>query len=191
MKTSKILTTYTALTLAITMSANAQGGGNKGNGPGGKRAGGPLKEMREKFDKDGDGELNETERAELKKEIMKRRDANKAKILKRFDTDKNGELSSEEKKAARLVLSKERKEIKEAALKEFDKDGDGTLSADERKGTREWIHKNHPDAILMRPRGKARSGTGLLGKRGGKCDTKGPKEDKGSPKEKKEQEAAE
>jgi len=186
MKTTKILTACTAAALTITMNANAQGGEKKG-----KRAAGPLKEMREKFDKDGDGELNDAERAELKKEIMKRREVNQAKMLQRFDTDKDGEISHEEKKAARPVLSKERKEIKEAALKEFDKDGDGTLSADERKGTKQWIQKNHPDAILMLPRGKGRAGMGLLNKRAGKCDKKGPKGSKNAPEEKREEQAAE
>lgn len=158
MKTMKTIIHAITILSVLSITAYAENGGKRGNGPGGKHRGGPPKILIDKFDKDGDGKLNEEERTEIKKEFTKRREANKAKRLERFDTDKDGELSPEEKEAARPVLMEERKQIKESVLKEFDKDGDGKLSPEERQGTREWILKNHPDAVFMPHRGKMGKG---------------------------------
>ena len=49
-----------------------------------------------KFDKDGNGELSEAEKKEMKAHMEKRRAA----MLAKFDKDKDGELSAEERKAA-------------------------------------------------------------------------------------------
>ncbi|MDB4328239.1 hypothetical protein N9978_02860, partial [Akkermansiaceae bacterium] len=49
-------------------------------------------EMLKKFDKDGDGELNDDEKKAM-------REAGKAAIIKKYDTDGDGVLSDEEKKA--------------------------------------------------------------------------------------------
>ena len=171
MKTIKTsIHTIAALT-ALSITAYAQNADNPGKGPGGKHRGSPPKMLLDQFDKDGDGKLDEAERAEIRKAFIKRREA---KRLERFDTDKDGELSAEEKEAARPVLIEERKQIKESVLKEFDKDGDGKLSLEERKGTRDWILKNHPDAVFMFPRAKR-----FMGK-AGSCG-KGPKAGKQRP----------
>tara|TARA_R110002012_G_scaffold141509_1_gene299260 strand:- start:1060 stop:1524 length:465 start_codon:yes stop_codon:yes gene_type:complete len=52
-----------------------------------------IKQLIEKFDKDGDGKLNAEERKAAG-------EARKAEFLKKFDKDGDGELSPEEKKAA-------------------------------------------------------------------------------------------
>jgi len=174
MKTIKTSVHAIAALTALSITAYAQNADNPGKGPGGKHRGSPPKMLLDQFDKDGDGKLDEAERAEIRKAFIKRREANKAKRLERFDTDKDGELSAEEKEAARPVLIEERKQIKESVLKEFDKDGDGKLSLEERKGTRDWILKNHPDAVFMFPRGKRFSG------KAGPC-RKGPKTGEGQP----------
>jgi Ca2+-binding EF-hand superfamily protein len=75
-------------------------------------------EIIEKFDTDGDGKLNEEERAAAK-------DAHKKEILEKFDTDGDGELNAEEKKAAHEARKKR-------LLERFDKDGDGELNDEER-----------------------------------------------------------
>jgi len=62
----------------------------------GQRRGGPRqvpKEMLEKFDKDGDGKLDEEER----KEAMS---ARRAEFIKKYDKDGDGELNEEERKEA-------------------------------------------------------------------------------------------
>ena len=159
----------------MTMGANAQGPGKKDKCLEGNRPGASPKMLLEKFDQDGDGKLDEAELSEIKKEMKKRREANKAKMLERFDTDKDGELSREEKKTALPTIIEERKEIHQAVLKEFDKDGDGSLSQEERKGAREWIQKNYPDAIHMPPHRGGRAGKGgLLHKKGPKANRQKP-----------------
>ena len=134
------------------MSASAEDNKKQAKGFGAKGERNPPQRILDKFDKDGDGTLNENERSELKQAMSQRREANRAKMLKRFDSDKNGQLSPEEKKAAVPVITEERKKIKAAVLEHFDKDDDGKISIDEREGIREWIQQNHPNAIAMRPR---------------------------------------
>lgn len=84
------------------------------------------KERREailkKFDTDGDGKLNETERASLQEE----RKQKKAERIAKYDTDGDGKLSKEERKAAM-----------DAFRAEYDTDGDGKLSKEERKAAHE------------------------------------------------------
>ncbi len=150
MTTTKTLLTGIAAAIAFSMTANAEGDA-KGKRGKGKHRGGPPKELLKKFDKDGDGKLNDAERADLKAAMEKRRGAADAKMLERFDTDKDGKMSDEERKAARAAMAKERKEIHTAMLAKFDKDGDGKLSKDERKGVKEWRKENYPNAIHMRP----------------------------------------
>ena len=55
-----------------------------------------FKEAFSLFDKDGDGELNEEERAEARKTMEARR----KEALKKFDKDGDGKLNEEERKAA-------------------------------------------------------------------------------------------
>lgn len=153
MKTTKTLLTTMAAAIACSMTAYAEGDGNKPKRADRARKG-PPKEIIEKFDKDGDGKLNDEERAAAKAEMKKRRAAAKAKMLERFDTDKDGKLSDEEKTAMKAAIAKERKEIRAAVLAKFDKDGDGKLDADEREGVREWVRETYPNAIHMRPGGK-------------------------------------
>ncbi|MEP2776232.1 MAG: EF-hand domain-containing protein [Luteolibacter sp.] len=75
-----------------------------------------------KFDKDGDGKLNEEEREALKAH----HEQMKAKILAEFDADKDGKLSEDERAA-----------MKAAVIAKYDADGDGKLSEEERKAARE------------------------------------------------------
>ena len=58
-----------------------------------------IKQLIEKFDKDGDGKLNAEERKAAG-------EARKAQFLKRFDKDGDGKISPEEKKAAAEEMKK-------------------------------------------------------------------------------------
>ena len=80
------------------------------------------------FDKDGDGKLNDQERAAMREQMRKNRE-------KKFDTNGDGKLDETER-AAML-------EARNAHVKEFDKDGDGKLSDEERKAMRETLIKRH------------------------------------------------
>jgi Ca2+-binding EF-hand superfamily protein len=154
-KTTQTLAATITATLISTMIVSADNIDNKDKD---KKA--PPKHMLDKFDKDGDGTLNENERNELKQVMSERRKQTKAKILKRFDSNGNGELSPDEKKAATPIIAEERKKIKAAVLEQFDKDSDGKLSMDEREGAREWVKQNYPEAIALRAR-KAGFGKGF------------------------------
>ena len=91
-----------------------------------------MKEMIAKFDKDGDGKLNDAERAA----------AREAGMLKRFDKDGDGKLNAEEQKAA--DAAKKEMDARHAEMtKKFDKDGDGKLSDEEKKAARESFSKGH------------------------------------------------
>ena len=83
--------TIAAVTVALATAVFAFGEPPKGKGErGGNR---PVpQEMLKKFDKDGDGKLNEDERKAAGQ-------ARKAEMLKRFDKDGDGKLSEEEREA--------------------------------------------------------------------------------------------
>jgi len=169
MKITKLTIPAICAALAMIMTASAEDGDKKGNRLEGQGKRALPQRILEKFDTDGDGKLNESEKSEVKKAMTQRRDENQAKMLRRFDSDKDGTLSPEEKKSAAPTIKKERKEIHQAALKQFDKDGDGKLSPEEREGAREWVKKTYPDAIKMAPAG------GRRGDNAGPTGKKGPK----------------
>jgi Ca2+-binding EF-hand superfamily protein len=108
-------------------------------------------EILKKFDKDGDGKLNEEEREAAKaarEEMMK---ARKKEMLEKFDKDGDGKLSEEEEKAAREAMRKR-------MLEKFDKDGDGELSEAERAEMRKEMG-DRPGGP-RRPDGKRKPGDG-------------------------------
>ncbi len=131
-----------ALALCLTIPTQAANAVQKEKSHHGHR-----KQLLERFDADGDGKLNETEKAAAKEARKKYHAEIKAKMLARFDSDKDGKLSKDERKAARETIKKEHHAIKAAVLKEFDKDGNGELSKEERSGVKEWIKKNYPNAL--------------------------------------------
>ena len=118
-------------------------------------------EILEKFDKDGDGKLNEEER-EAAKAARGEMEANRKKeMLAKFDKDGDGKLSEEEKKAAHEAMKKK-------MLEKFDKDGDGELSEEEKSEMRK--------AMPHRPGGPDGKGKGKgerPGKGGGDAEAPG------------------
>lgn len=113
-------------------------------------------EIIKKFDKDGDGKLNEQERAAAKKALGGQGGGadRRAALLKKFDKDGDGKLSDEEKAAAKKFFAEQRAKaakdrpapktdrpaknrLPQELLKKFDTDGDGKLSPEERKAARE------------------------------------------------------
>lgn len=136
--------TTVAVALATSLIAYAEPPEGKGKGRQGDRKGPrPLpKEIVEKFDKDGDGTLNQEERKAAF-------EARKTEMLAKYDKDGDGQLSEEERKAAAA-------DRKAAAIKRFDNDGDGQLSDDEKKAMREEMRKRR--GSKGGPRGKGGKG---------------------------------
>lgn len=81
------------------------------------------KEFMNKYDKNSDGELDESEREVLREEGEKRR----AEFMKEWDKDGNGDLDDEERDAMRDGFRKRGEEM----LAKYDKDKDGILSFEE------------------------------------------------------------
>ena len=108
-----------------------------------------------KFDKDGDGKLNDEEKAAAKAAFEAKMEERKKEAIAKFDKDGDGKLNEEERKAAREAAGDrpdgaKMEEHKKEAIAKFDKDGDGKLNEEERKAARE--------AMGGRPGGPKRPG---------------------------------
>jgi len=131
-----------------------RGPSQRQGGPGGGGPGRPApKEIAEKFDKDGDGQLSEEERKTMHEQMGARRGGpegqrpSREEMLKRFDTDGDGELNDEERaamEAAREERQAKREDRQKEMLERFDADGDGQLSKEERKTMRETLGSEKP-----------------------------------------------
>ena len=128
------------------------------------RRGGEFHEkMLEKFDADGDGKLNESERAEAKKAHEARREEMKARheaMKEKFDTDGDGKLSKEERDAA-FEAQLSSGNIPPEMMERLDRNGDGTISDDEKAAAREHHQKRREKMKERREKMLA------------KCDTNG------------------
>ena len=125
----KILIFLSAIGLSIGLHAKPEKDGKK---PGSKEGRPSREEIIKKFDKDGDGKLNDEEKAELRKKMAERSGGGRKLppfLMKKFDKDGDGKLSDEEKAEARNAMEARRKEM----IGKFDKDGDGKLNEEERK----------------------------------------------------------
>lgn len=83
-------------------------------------------QMVQKFDANGDGKLDDAERAQLKQAFAEKHAARKAAMLAKFDTNRDGTLDASEKLAMRDAKLTER-------FGKLDANGDGKISLDEFK----------------------------------------------------------
>ena len=160
----KILIFLSVIGLFIGLYAKPE---KDGKNPGYKESRPSREEIIKKFDKDGDGKLNDEEKAELRKKMAVRSGGGRKLppfLMKKFDKDANGKLSDEEKAEARKAMEARRKEM----IGKFDKDGDGKLNEEERKV-----------AMASRPRpGEGGKPEGKGTKEGGEKKKKGKKDKK-------------
>ena len=84
------------------------------------------KEVIQKFDQNGDGKLDDAERAQRKAAFEARHAERRKEVLARYDTNQDGTLDDAERKAMRDAKLAQR-------FGAMDKDGDGKLSLDEFK----------------------------------------------------------
>lgn len=82
--------------IGMCFMADADACDKKGNRDGSRRD-----EIIKKFDKDGDGQLSEQERADAREAFKAKMAERKAELIKKYDKDGDGKLSEEERKAAR------------------------------------------------------------------------------------------
>jgi len=115
-----------------------------------------------KFDKDGDGKLNDEERAAARSAREGMMEARKKEMLEKFDTDKDGTLDDTEKAA----MHEARKKM---MLEKFDANKDGTLDDTEKAAMRKEMG-DRPGG----PRGpRGEGGKGGKGKQGGDAEAPG------------------
>lgn len=94
--------------------------------------------MMKRYDLNGDGKLDDGERAAMEKD----RKLFRAKMLKKFDKNGDGKLDQTERLAIKEAMKSKRAE----RLKRFDKDGDGRLNEEERAAARaEWSQPHDKD----------------------------------------------
>ena len=115
--------------------------GRHGKGRGGKEHRGKHmhKQALELFDVDGDGELNENEKANAKAFHEQRKAEKKAEMLERFDTDSDGQLSQDEREQAKAAHRERRAARKAELLERIDANGDGELTREEREAAKPVI----------------------------------------------------
>ena len=131
MKTNTL--TVVAATCGLFVTANAQTGKPPEDA---KEKKTPAK-MVEKFDKDGDGKLNDEERAEAKASEGKMKVGKKrAEMIAKFDKDGDGELNKEEEAALRA-------DKKQKLIEQFDEDKDGKLNEEEEAKMQKLIQQRH------------------------------------------------
>ncbi len=116
-------------------------------------------QMLERFDKNGDGELDEDERREMREAMRAEREAMRDRwLLDRYDKDGDGVLSDEERALAEAEREEGRERMRAleadrqaALLAAFDADGDGVLSEAEsraaRQAHREWGEQMRADMM--------------------------------------------
>lgn len=80
----------------------------------------------QKFDKNGDGVLDDAERADMKAAFAAKRAAHRQAMLDKYDTNQDGKLEPAERTAMRSDLLTQR-------FQKMDVNGDGVISLDEFK----------------------------------------------------------
>jgi hypothetical protein len=96
------------------------------------------KDLIQKFDQNGDGKLDDAERAQMKAAFEAKRAERQKAMLAKYDTNKDGKLDDAERKAMRDDKLSTR-------FQAMDKDGDGKLSLAEFKagaGAKGGFHRH-------------------------------------------------
>lgn len=132
---------------------------------------GDKQELRQRFDKDGDGTLSEEEKKAAREAFRQKRPQAKAfwdKLRQQFDKDGDGKFSEEEKKAIKVAWQAKKSAMKQAIQtlkKQLDKDGDGRLNQEERKALKEALMQKYPELKELWERRRANRSQGNRPKR--------------------------
>ncbi|MSU48886.1 MAG: hypothetical protein EXS37_07335 [Opitutus sp.] len=125
-----------------------------------------MEELMKRFDQDGDGKLDDAERAAAKEAMMKEPidvqvllappesppgpaasgpEVNRKRMLAQFDQNKDGRLDEEERAAAKKFMAERGGgpggKMHDEMIKRFDKNGNGKIDEDERGAVQEFMKK--------------------------------------------------
>lgn len=93
-------------------------------------------EVIQKYDTNGDGKLDDQEKAALRADMKAKHEARRAEMLAKYDTNKDGKLDDQE----RAVMRAERAE---EVFKKLDTDGNGQISLQEFKAGQQSFARHH------------------------------------------------
>jgi Ca2+-binding EF-hand superfamily protein len=112
-----------------------------GQAPEGKRK--EMAELKKKFDVNGDGKLDETERKAAREAIKNNPEFQKMREerMKKFDTNGDGKLDDAEKAAAESAMKERMAGGKEKLIEKFDTNGDGQLDEAEKAAAKAEMEK--------------------------------------------------
>ena len=96
------------------------------------------------FDKDGDGKLNDAERAAMREARQAKAEQMRKNLEKEFDKNGDGKLDDAERAALADAKKNRMEQFRKAREKAFDKDGDGKLNDAERKAMQDEFQKHRP-----------------------------------------------
>jgi hypothetical protein len=97
----------------------------------------------QKFDANGDGALDDAERAQMKAAFTAKRAERKQQMLAKFDANHDGVLDDAERAQMKTAFTAQRDAVLAERFAAMDKDGDGKLSLDEFKaGARTGMHRH-------------------------------------------------
>lgn len=131
---------------------------------------GRAEDLLKRFDKNGDGKLDEDEQAEAHEVMLRDQMARQAtktaaspdggqqyrqKMLEMFDQDHDGRLSDEERAEVRKYAEErglgENGVVREELVRRFDKNADGQLDVDETVALRLFLRDRRPSAASLDP----------------------------------------
>ncbi len=122
----------TKLKVALILSASLIGGVAAAHG----FSGADKAALLQKYDTNGDGKLDDTERAAMKADFAAKRAEKKAQMLAKYDTNKNGKLDPAERKVMR-------DDKLTARFEKLDTNHDGQVSIAEFKAGAKLGHHHH------------------------------------------------
>jgi EF hand len=111
---------------ALVASAGLAGAGVRHAGPGGESPRAYHQELKQKFDANRDGKLDDSERAALHEAMQARRAEHRQKVLAQFDANRDGKLDDAEKNRMFDQRAAEH-------FRKLDRDGNGVITVQELK----------------------------------------------------------
>nr|HEX4314539.1 EF-hand domain-containing protein [Kofleriaceae bacterium] len=148
-----------ALALTATLVAGAAGfaAANTGTAADDAGSGGWRAKILQKYDANGDGKLDDSERATMRADMQAKRAERHQKMLAKYDLNKDGKLDASERTAMREAKAEKR-------FTKLDTNGDGVISKEEFKAGAAKMKMHHGRrGFGKRFRGRGQSSPGAQG----------------------------